>query len=127
MKKPSEIEDDYERLGISRDASEEEKRKAYINLAKIYHPNNYPLDEQKQKECHLEFIAIGESYERITKGKLNEDYSNLDNEEKFDYFQSFFGITSDDFVRISDELSKSDNEAVKYYGELIKKVLSGLF
>lgn len=60
------MRDPYEVLGISPDASDEEIKKAYRNLARKYHPDNYQdnpladLAEEKMKE-------INEAYDLITK------------------------------------------------------------
>ena len=56
----------YEVLGVSPDASDEEIKKAYRELAKKYHPDNYansPLAdvaEQKMKE-------VNEAYDEINR------------------------------------------------------------
>lgn len=61
------MKDPYEVLGISRGASEEEIKKAYRELAKKYHPDNYvnsPLTDlaaEKMKE-------INEAYDTVMKG-----------------------------------------------------------
>ncbi len=58
--------DPYKVLGVSRDASDEEIKKAYRELARKYHPDNYannPLSdlvEEKMKE-------INEAYEEVQK------------------------------------------------------------
>lgn len=77
------MRDPYEVLGISQTASDEEVKKAYRNLARKYHPDNYQdnpladLAEEKMKE-------INEAYDLITKtrsggsmgGGYNGSYSS---------------------------------------------------
>ncbi len=60
------MKDPYSVLGVSQDASDEEVKKAYRELARKYHPDNYQnnpladLAEEKMKE-------INEAYDQITK------------------------------------------------------------
>lgn len=62
------MRDPYEVLGVSQSASDEEIKKAYRNLARKYHPDNYQdnpladLAEEKMKE-------INEAYDAITKSR----------------------------------------------------------
>ena len=62
------MRDPYEVLGVSPDASDDEVKKAYRDLARKYHPDNYinnplaDLAEEKMKE-------INEAYDAITKGR----------------------------------------------------------
>ena len=71
------INDPYKVLGVSRDATDDEIKKAYRELARKYHPDNYngnplaDLVEEKMKE-------INEAYEMIQKersGGGRSDYS----------------------------------------------------
>ena len=72
------MKDPYEVLGISKNATDEEVKSAYKNLARKYHPDNYAnnplsdLAEEKMKE-------INEAYDIIQKersGKTtNSGYS----------------------------------------------------
>ena len=61
------MRDPYEVLGVSPNASEEEVKRAYRELARKYHPDNYAdnpladLAQEKMKE-------INEAYDAITKG-----------------------------------------------------------
>lgn len=61
------MKDPYEVLGVSKDASPEEIKKAYRKLAKQYHPDNYannPLSDLAEEK----FKEINEAYEQITGG-----------------------------------------------------------
>lgn len=55
------IEDPYKVLGVSRDASDEEIKKAYRALAKKYHPDRNPGDEEAAKKMQ----QINAAYEQI--------------------------------------------------------------
>lgn len=61
------MKDPYEVLGVPHGASEEEIKKAYRDLARKYHPDNYTdnpladLAQEKMKE-------INEAYDMLTKG-----------------------------------------------------------
>ena len=62
------MKDPYVILGVSRNASDEEVKKAYRDLARKYHPDNYvnnplaDLAQEKMKE-------INEAYDTITKAR----------------------------------------------------------
>lgn len=64
------MNDPYKVLGISREATDEEVKKAYRAMARKYHPDNYvnspmsDLAEEKMKE-------INEAYEEIQKNRSN--------------------------------------------------------
>ena len=64
------MKDPYQVLGVSQNASDEEIKKAYRDLARKYHPDNYvnnplaDLAQEKMKE-------INEAYDSITKGRVS--------------------------------------------------------
>lgn len=61
------MKDPYEVLGVSKDASPDEIKRAYRKLAKQYHPDNYannPLSDLAEEK----FKEINEAYEQITGG-----------------------------------------------------------
>ncbi|MGI5963090.1 MAG: DnaJ domain-containing protein [Lawsonibacter sp.] len=67
------MRDPYSVLGVSQNASDEEIKKAYRELARKYHPDNYQnnpladLAEEKMKE-------INEAYDAITKQRSGGGY-----------------------------------------------------
>ena len=83
------ITDPYEVLGVARDASEDEIKKAYRELAKKYHPDRYvdnplsELAEDKFKEVQQAYDAImeersghgGSSYQSANGGASSGGYS----------------------------------------------------
>jgi len=62
--------DYYEVLGVNRDASEEEIKKAYRKLAMKYHPDRNP-DNPKAEEC---FKEAKEAYETLSDGQKRAAY-----------------------------------------------------
>lgn len=96
-------QDYYEILGIPRDASEEEIKKAYRKLAFQYHP-----DYNKSPEAEEKFKQINEAYEVLSDPEKREAYDRLGTAEMgwgrgfegFDFgglgdlFEAFFGDIS---------------------------------
>lgn len=69
----AEKRDYYEVLGISKESTEEEIKKAYRQKAKLYHPDLHPDD----KEAEAKFKEVNEAYEVL---------SNADKRQKYDRF-----------------------------------------
>jgi len=65
--------DYYEILGISRNATEEDVKKAYRNLARKYHPDLHPGN----KEIEARFKEINEAYEVLKDPKKREQYNRF--------------------------------------------------
>jgi len=95
--------DYYEILGVSRDASEDEIKKAFRRLAKQYHPDA----NQGNTESEEKFKEIGEAYQVLTdpeKRQLYDRYGHHPPQGGFgdftgfggfaDIFEEFFGMGS---------------------------------
>jgi len=68
--------DYYEVLGISKNASEREIRKAYKKLALKYHP-----DRNKGKNTQKEFIEVSKAYEILKDPKKRKQYDTYGSED----------------------------------------------
>ncbi|RAX57329.1 DnaJ family protein [Helicobacter monodelphidis] len=62
----------YETLEVSQDASEEEIKKAYRKLARIYHP-----DVNKDKKAEEKFKEINAAYEILSDAKKRKQYDQF--------------------------------------------------
>ncbi|KAF2195531.1 DnaJ protein-like protein [Zopfia rhizophila CBS 207.26] len=96
-------EDFYKLLGISKDASEREIKKAYRNLSKKYHPDKNPGDDT----AHDKFVAVAEAYDILIDEESRRIYDQYGHEgieqhkrgggrpaqhhDPFDLFSRFFG------------------------------------
>ena len=71
--------DYYKTLGVERNASEEDIRKAYRKLAMKYHPDRNPNDKQAEerfKEINEAYQVLSDSTKRTHYDRLGSDYSN---------------------------------------------------
>ncbi len=66
--------DYYETLGVSRDATEKDIKRAYRRLAKQYHPDTYKGDK---KEAEEKFKEISEAYEVLADREKRAKYDQF--------------------------------------------------
>lgn len=98
--------DYYELLGVSREASQDDIKKAYRKLAMKYHPDRNPND----KEAEEKFKEISEAYEVLSDEKKRKQYDQFGHaggqaggggfqgfENMDDIFESFGDIFGDIF------------------------------
>jgi len=94
--------DYYEVLGLSKDASEAEIKKAYRSLAKKYHPdvNKEPDAEDKFKEINEAYEVLSDpqkrkSYDQFgfagSDGQGFSNFTNMNMDDLSDIFSSFMG------------------------------------
>ena len=93
---------DYNILNINRNASNEDIRKAYYKLGRIYHPDKNPGDKQSEQQ----FKEINEAYENIINGKSRDERT---------FFYSFTNISfPPELVKFAEKILQSDGGKTIY-------------
>ena len=55
----------FEILGVNKQSTKDEIKKAYRKKSKEWHPDKFANDEEKWQIAHLKFIKITEAYELL--------------------------------------------------------------
>jgi molecular chaperone DnaJ len=71
------VKDYYETLGVSKDASTQEIKKAFKKLARKYHPD---VNKENQKEAEKKFKEISEAYEVLADPEKRSRYDRFGKE-----------------------------------------------
>ncbi|MEA4932442.1 MAG: J domain-containing protein [Lawsonibacter sp.] len=102
------MRDPYSVLGVSQNASDEEVKKAYRELARKYHPDNYQnnpladLAEEKMKE-------INEAYDTVTKQRSGGGYQQTASGDYGGYAQqSRSSAGSPTYTRVRNLINSGD-------------------
>ena len=87
------VQDPYKVLGLAPDASDEEVKKAYRELAKKYHPDLNPGDEEAARKMN----EINTAYDQIKSGNIpsaSGPYAYQSQGQGGDAYQDYGGWTS---------------------------------
>ncbi len=119
----AEKRDYYEVLGVGKDASEEQIKKAYRRLAVKYHPDK----NTGSKEAEEKFKEVGEAYEVLRDSKLRAQYDRFGHEGVREEFARAgvggygqyggFGGLGDAF-RVFEEFAKDFGGGSSIFGDL---------
>ena len=83
----------YDILGVSKNASQDEIKKAYRKLAKQWHPDKFTKEnESKRKEAEEKFKKISEAYETLGDEQKRREYDNPIGGGGFSGFNGFPGF-----------------------------------
>mgnify|MGYP003298690417 CR=1 FL=1 len=106
------MSDPYKVLGVSRDATDEEIKKAYRALSRRYHPDAN-INNSNKEQAEERFKEIQQAYNRIMKEK-EQGYSQSDYGNPFGGFGGFTGYGYESRREDMDEASRYFQAAANY-------------
>jgi len=118
------MKDYYEILGVKKDASFEEIRKAYLSLCKKFHPDKFKrIGKEEYERALKEFTLINEAFDILSNPLKREEYDKKIEEGKIytPYETSFKAHALGAFKIGKEELEKGNNaRAIQYFKTAIR-------
>ena len=118
------MRDPYSVLGVKPDASDQEIKKAYRELARKYHPDNYvdnplaDLAEEKMKEVNEAYEAIQKQRSGGGGGGYSQSSSSSSGGYQYGYQQQSYGGTNNPtFNRVRNLINMGDLRVVLPHGQ----------
>ena len=112
------MNDPYSILGVSRSASDEEVKKAYRELARKYHPDNYvnnPLADLAQEKMK----QVNEAYDQITRERAAGGSAA---QSQYNPYQSYSGQSSGPYADVRSAINRGDlNRAEMLLGSITQR------
>jgi len=110
------MKDYYEILGIRKESSDEEIKKAFRKLAHKYHPDKKGGDEKKFKE-------VSEAYAVLSDKKKRAEYDSYGKTFAGDYGNGFGGF---DYSNFAQGFGNADFEGVEFdFGDIFSDIFNG--
>lgn len=118
------MKDYYEILGVKRNATQEEIKKAYLNLCKQFHPDKFKhLGKEEYENALKKFVLINEAFDILYDPQKREEYTRkLEEGKTYVPHQMSFKIHAQSaFRQGKDEFEKGNyGRAIQYFKTAIK-------
>lgn len=93
--------DFYATLGVAKNASKDEIKKAFYKLAHKYHPDKKEGDEKKFKEVNEAYQTLSDDQKRAQYDQFGSQYANMGGGANYGQGQGFGGFEGFDFSGFS--------------------------
>lgn len=118
------MKDYYEILGVKRNATQEEIKKAYLNLCKQFHPDKFKhLGKEEYENALKKFVLINEAFNILYNPQKREEYTRkLEEGKTYTHHETSLKIHAQSaFKQGKEEFEKGNYaRAIQYFKTAIK-------